>query len=63
MRNTFRLQYSNFILTNESGLDKEENVKTKCYFSLLFLFHFWENWIKKKTLAFAKIGKGGTLNK
>ena len=40
--NTVRLQYTNFILTNGSGLDKEEKIEIKC-FSLLFLFDFWEN--------------------
>ena len=29
VRNTFRLQYTNFILTNDSGLDKEEKIEEK----------------------------------
>ena len=45
VRNTFRLKYTNFILTNDSKLEKEE--KIKCYFSLIFLFDFWENWIRR----------------
>ena len=49
VRNTFRLQYTNFILTNDSELEKEE--KIKCYFSLLFLFDL------------AKSDKGELLNK
>ena len=41
------LKYTNFILTSDSELDKEEKIKIKCYFSLLFLFDFWENWIRR----------------
>ena len=44
VRNTFRLQYTHFILTNDSGLDKEEKIKIKCY----FYFYFY--------LTFGKIG-------
>ena len=40
VRNTFRLKYTNFILTNDFELDKEE--KIKIFFSPLFLFDFWE---------------------
>ena len=58
VRNTFRLKYTDFILTNDSELDKEEKINIKCYFVLLSLFDFWENWIRgtvkqinEKTLA------------
>ena len=42
-----RLKYTNFILTNDSELDKEEKIKIKCYFLILFLFDFRENWIRR----------------
>ena len=58
VRNTFRLKYTNFILTNDSGLDKEEKIKIKCYFSLLFLFDFWEKIGKLK-----KVGTIKQINK
>ena len=35
VRKTFRLQYTNFVLSNDSGLNNEEKIKIKCYFSLL----------------------------
>ena len=41
VRNTFRLKNINFILRNDSELDKEEKIKIKCYYSLLF--DFWGN--------------------
>ena len=43
--NVFILKYTYFIFKNDSGLDKEEKIKIKCYFSLLF--HFWENLIRR----------------
>ena len=48
VRNTSSLQYTNFIFTNDSWLDKEE--KIKCYF-LHFYFYF----------TVGKIGWGGTV--
>ena len=34
------------LFDNGSELDKEEKIKIKSYFSILFLFHFWENWMR-----------------
>ena len=36
VRNPFRLQYTNFILTNDSGLDKEEKNKM-LFFTFIFI--------------------------
>ena len=47
LRNESFEKYTNYILTNDSELDKEEKIEIKCYFSLLFLFDFSENWIRK----------------
>ena len=41
----FQIKDTNFILTNDSELDKKEKIKINCYFSLLF--DFWENWIRR----------------
>ena len=52
VRNTFRLQYTNFILKNDSGLGKDE--KIKCFISLLRQLDKEEGTVKqyvKKTLA------------
>ena len=38
VRNTFRLKYTNFILTIDSGLDKEEKIKNKMiFFTFIFI--------------------------
>ena len=36
VRNTVRLKYTNFILTNDSELDKEERIKIHFYFYFTF---------------------------
>ena len=38
VRNSFRLKYTNFILTNDSELDKEEKNKNKMlFFTFIFI--------------------------
>ena len=39
VRNIYRFQYTNFILTNDSGLDKEEKNK-KPFFTFIFISLF-----------------------
>ena len=34
VRNTFSIKYTNFILKNDSELEKQVKIKIKCYFSL-----------------------------